>query len=220
MKRLLILLILVSIMPLLSARAAVAVDDARAAAAGIRKLPGKRLTLYTDLAGPEIDRLPAIFEQALPQWCRYFGVKEDKLADWHVTGCLMKNKSRFAAAGLLPNDLPPFPNGYSRGKMLWLFEQPSDFYRRELLLHEGTHCFMFTAMHSNTPPWYSEGMAEYLGTHRWQDGRLTMGHMPRSHAEVPEWGRIGIIQRAMAEGRPLGLEELLTILVAEALHAH
>ena len=28
-----------------------AIDDARAAAAGIRKLPGKRLTLYTDLAG-------------------------------------------------------------------------------------------------------------------------------------------------------------------------
>ena len=32
-----------------------AIDDARAAAAGIRKLPGKRLTLYTDLSGAEID---------------------------------------------------------------------------------------------------------------------------------------------------------------------
>ena len=31
------------------------IDDARVAAAGIRKLPGKRLTLYTDLSGAEID---------------------------------------------------------------------------------------------------------------------------------------------------------------------
>ena len=90
----------------IAAAAAPPVDDARAAAAGIRKLPGKRLTLYTDLAGEEIDRLPAVFEQAFPQWCRYFGVNESDHADWHVTGCLMKDKARFVAAGLLPADVP------------------------------------------------------------------------------------------------------------------
>ena len=147
---------------------AAAVDDARAAAAGIRKLPGKRLTLYTDLAGPEIDRLPAVFEQAFPQWCRYFKVKEGDQADWHMTGFLMKDKARFVAAGLLPDDLPPFEHGYSRGHDLWLYEQPSDYYRRHLLLHEGTHGFMNTVLGGCGPPWYMEGMAEYLATHRWQ----------------------------------------------------
>ena len=92
----------------LPAAAAPPVDDARAAAAGIRKLPGKRLTLYTDLAGAEIDQLPAVFEQAFPQWCRYFGVNESEHADWHMTGFLMKDKARFVAAGLLPGDVPPF----------------------------------------------------------------------------------------------------------------
>ena len=104
----------------------------------------------------------------------------------------MTDKARFAAAGLLADNLPPFQSGYSRsdGKQFWLLEQPSDFYRRELLLHEGTHCFMFTVLKGAGPPWYKEGMAEYLGTHRWQDGRLTLGYMPRSREEVPYWRRI------------------------------
>ena len=108
MKRPRMMVVVISIAASLSAAAAAPADDARAAAAGIRKLSGKRLTLYTDLSGPEIDRLPAIFDQAFPQWRRYFGVKE-KSADWHIIGVLMKSKTPFAAAGLLPDDLPPFP---------------------------------------------------------------------------------------------------------------
>jgi hypothetical protein len=200
-----LLLTLIALVPI-AAAAAPPIDDARVAAAGIRILPGKRLTLYTDLAGEEIDRLPAVFEQAFPQWCKYFGVKESDHADWHVTGCLMKDKARFAAAGLVPGDLPPFEHGYSTGKTLWLYEQPSDFYRRELLLHEGTHCFMFTLLGDCGPPWYMEGLAEYLGTHRLADGRLTLGYMPRSRDEAPQWGRVRIIQDAVAQRRALKLK--------------
>ncbi len=212
MKRSWILLIVVLMFPARSAAAVSPADDARAAAAGIRKLPGKRLTLYTDLSGPEIDRLPAIFDQAFPQWRRYFGVKEN-LENWHIAGFLMKSKASFAAAGLLPGDLPPFQNGYSQpqGKMFWLLEQPSDFYRRELFLHEGTHCFMFSVFGSGGPPWYAEGMAEYLGTHRWRDGRLTLGAMPRSREEAPYWRRIGIIQEAVAQRRALRLKTVIEL---------
>jgi hypothetical protein len=192
-----------------AATAAPPVDDARAAAAGIRKLPGRRLTLYTDLAGEEIDRLPAIFEQAFPQWCKYFGVKESDHADWHITGFLMKGRGRFATAGLLSHDLPPFEHGYSTGRTLWLYEQPSDYYRRELLLHEGTHCFMFTLLGSCGPPWYMEGLAEYLGTHRLEDGRLRLGYMPKSREEAPEWGRVRIIKDAVAQRRALRLKAVI-----------
>ena len=42
--------------------------DAPAPSAGIRKIAGKHLLLYTDLeSDPEIDRLPAVFDQAVPQ---------------------------------------------------------------------------------------------------------------------------------------------------------
>jgi len=186
-------------------------DDSQIAKTGIRKLPGKRLTLYTDATGEEIDRLPAIFDQAFPQWRRYFGVAEEKHADWHVTGCLMKDKAKFASAGLLPDGLPPFEHGYSIGDRLWLYDQPTDFYRRELLLHEGTHCFMFTIFGTAGPPWYMEGLAEYLGTYRLRDGRLELGYMPRSREESAGWGRVRTIQDAVAQRKAMRLKAVIEL---------
>ena len=124
-----------------------------------------------------------------------------------MTGFLMKDKARFAAAGLLPGNcrrsntaIPP------TARMLWLYEQPSDYYRRHLLLHEGTHGFMYTLLGSCGPPWYMEGMAEYLGTHRWQDGRLDAGlHAAEAATKCRDWGRIRIIQDAVADRRALRL---------------
>jgi hypothetical protein len=150
-----------------------------------------------------------VFEQAFPQWCRYFGVDESKHADWRMTGVLMKDKARFVECGLLPGNLPPFSHGFTWNDTLWVYQQPSDYYRRHLLLHEGTHGFMLTMLGSCGPPWYMEGLAEYLGTHRWHDGRLTLGYMPDSREEVPEWGRVRIIQDAAAEHRSPSLKTVV-----------
>src|SRR5262249_14224219 len=147
-------------------------------------------TLYTDLPSSlAVDELPGVFDQAFLQWCAYFGIDEKDHADWRMTGYLIKDKVRFTAAGLLPDDLPPFLNGYCRGHEIWVYNQPSgnqtsDYYRRHLLLHEGTHGFMFTVLRGCGPPWYSEGMAELLATHRWADGRLQLNRFPSSPAEV------------------------------------
>src|SRR5476651_1136025 len=66
-----------------AAGAPVVVDDAKAQIVGIRKLPGRHIVIYTDLASaPEIDSLPAVFDQAVPQWAEYFGVDEAKTRDW------------------------------------------------------------------------------------------------------------------------------------------
>ncbi|MEN6451794.1 MAG: hypothetical protein ABFC96_14990 [Thermoguttaceae bacterium] len=175
-------------------------DDARAKAAGIRKLSSRHLTLYTDVAGAEVEQLPAVFDQAFPQWCRYFGIDEHKHADWRLTGCLMKDRSRFVTAGLLPPEVPVAEGrGYTWYDTFWLDEQPSEWYRRELFLHEGAHGFMYTVLGDCGPIWYMEGMAEYLGTHRWQQDRLTLGYMPRSREESPRWGRVPTIQKLVAE---------------------
>lgn len=188
----------------------VEVDDTRAAEAGIRKLSGKHITLYTDLpASPEIDSLPAICDQAFPQWCARFGIDPAARADWRLTGFLMKDKARFQATGLLPESLPPFPHGYSRNDEIWLYDQPSDYYRRHLLLHEATHGFMNTLLGGCGPPWYMEGMAELLATHRWHDGRLTLNHFPADRKDVPMWGRIKAIQDAVAVGRAKRLKEII-----------
>jgi len=193
------------------------VDDARATAAGIRKLSGQRLTLYTDLPpGEEIDQLPNLFDQAFPQWCKYFDVDAAGHSDWKMTGFLIKDKDAFGRTGLLPEGLPPFQNAFSRNHELWLYDQPSSYYRRHLLLHEGTHGLMNTILGGCGPPWYMEGMAELLATHRWQNGRLTLNYLPAERDEVPYWGRIRIIKDAVAAGRPMHLKDV----IAYPIQAH
>jgi hypothetical protein len=110
---------------------------------------------------------------------------------------------------MLTPDLPPFKNGYSRNDEFWLYEQPSDYYRRHLVLHEGVHGFMNTVLGACGPPWYMEGVAEYLATHRWQVGRLTLGFFPGNREEVPVWGRIRLIQDAVAERRAKTLPDVI-----------
>lgn len=186
-------------------------EDADALARnGIRRLDGKHLTLYTDLPPSRaVDELPAVFDLAFPQWCKYFAVAADEHSDWHVTGFLMKDKNLFARLRLLPPGDPPFRHGFSQGDRLWLYEQPSDYYRRHLLLHEGTHAFMNTLLGSCGPPWYMEGTAELLATHRYAAGRLKLNFFPADKSQTPMWGRIKLVADAMAAGEEKTLDDVL-----------
>lgn len=186
------------------------IDEAQTRRAGIRKLEGKHLRLFTDLpSSPEVDVLPEVFDQAFPQWCRYFALDEAAHADWRVTGYLIKDKPLFQRLGLLPDGLPPFLNGYSRGAEFWVYDQPSDYYRRHLLLHEGTHCVMSLLVGGSGPPWLSEGLAELLGTHRWHEGTLTLGVIPQRREDVPMWGRIKIVADGFAARRAKTLRQVI-----------
>jgi hypothetical protein len=185
------------------------IDEERVAAAGIRKQPGKHLTIYTDLPEAEAGDLPALFDAAIPLWCAYFGADQAKLADWKIVGHVMRDKARFVQAGLYSDALPPFPNGYSQGSQFWIYDQPSEYYRRHLVLHEGTHCFMNRWLGGAGPPWYMEGIAELLGTHRLDGDKLALAVMPATSDEVPYWGRIKIIRDEQAAGRGMSLVEIL-----------
>lgn len=185
------------------------VDEEKASKEGIRKIAGRRLILFTDLPyDPLTEELPEVFDQAFPIWCNYFSIDPASRATWQMTAFLMQDGDRFRRAGLLPRHLPPFRNGFSVNYDLWLYEQDTPYYRRHLLLHEGTHGFMNTILRSCGPPWYMEGMAELLGTHQWKDGRLTMGIVPKSRDDVPGWGRVRRVQDLFAEGKALSLPQV------------
>lgn len=186
------------------------VDEQRVAAQGIRKLSGKRLTLYTDLPPDEdIAALPDLFEQAFPQWCRYFEKDEWLDRPWSVRGALMNDKTKFIAAGLLPANLPPFAHGFSRSHEIWLYEQDTAYYRRSLLLHEATHAFMFRVFGDCGPPWYMEATAELQAAHAIVDGRLTLGVFPARREDAPGWGRIRLVRDAVAGDRAMSIDEIL-----------
>lgn len=188
------------------------IDEERVKASGIRKLRGQHLTLYTDLpAAPDVDELPQVFDLAVPQWAEYFHVAPSKSDDWMIWGYLIVDKEKFRTAGLYPDDLPEFPHGFQRAHEFWLFEQPSAYYRRHLMLHEGTHAAMYHWLAGAGPPWYCEGMAELFGTHRWADGKLTTRYMPQSKDEVPQWGRIKLIRDAYDANRALLIHDVLKL---------
>jgi hypothetical protein len=200
------------------------IDDGRVRAAGLRILKSKHLTLYTDLpADAEVDRLPAVFDQAVPQWAAYFGfggggAGDDRLdpraRNWQATACLIKDRAKFDALGLMPpRGSDEFVNGISLGNRFWFYEQPTPYYRRHLLLHEGTHAFMASLLGGCGPGWYMEGTAELMATHHLDEstGRLTLRVMPRDREQVPMLGRIELIRDARKEKRLLGLPAVMEI---------
>ena len=160
-------------------------------------------------AAAEVDELPRVFDAGVPLLCEYFGIDPSQIAEWKTVGSVMKDRERFAGAGLYPDYLPDFPNGFNAGSQIWLYDQPSAYYRRHLLLNEGTHAFMLRWLGGAGPPWYMEGMAELLGTHRWQGGQLTLGIMPASKEEVPYWGRVKIVKDGAAAGSGMSLIDIM-----------
>ena len=177
---------------------------------GVRKLTGKHLTLYTDLpAAADIDELPHVFDLAFPQWCEYFHVDAEKAADWRMTGFLMKDKTLFVRNDLLPRQYSKFQNGYAIDNRLWMNQQKHSYYRRHLLLHEGTHGFMYAMLGGCGAPWYMEGTAEFLGTHRWDGQKLTLRYFPKNKEEVPGWGRIKLVKQGLATGKTMFIGQLM-----------
>jgi hypothetical protein len=190
------------------------IDEARAQSAGVRKLTSKHLVLYTDAPNSQaVDNLPAEFDKAVPQWAAYFGIDLAKTADWQPRAFLVADGRRFAALGLLPPGHEEFENGISIDSQMWLRDQPTDYYRRHLLLHEGTHTFMTAFLGGCGPGWYMEGTAELLGTHRVdpKNGQLTLGIMPQSRDEVPMLGRIKLIDDAKADHRALSFPAVMAL---------
>jgi hypothetical protein len=197
------------------------IDEARLSAAGVRRLSSEHLELFTDLASrPEIDSLPALFDAAVPQWAAYFRMGPGKIRGWRVRAFLIGDREKFAAMGLLPADRE-LVHGYANSSQLWVLDQTTDYYRRHLLLHEGTHAFMAKFLGGCGPGWYSEGMAELLGTHRVGVGsrkqgagsseRLDLNIMPRDRREVPMLGRIKLVRDAVAAGDALSIEAIMAI---------
>lgn len=187
-------------------------DTATLKAAGIRTLQSRHLTLYTDLpAADDVDTLPDAFDKAVPQWAKFFAVDPERLRDWHVVACVMQDGQRFIDYQLQPDSLPAFEYGMQRGNRIWVREQPSAYYRRHLVLHEGTHAVMNEVFGRVGPIWYREGIADLLGTHRYVDGRLELNAIPKNRNEVKYWGRIRIIHDDLNESGGKQIDQIVDL---------
>lgn len=203
------LLLAVAILTTIAPSPCQAQIDADLRAVGIRKLVGQHIDLFTDLpSSAEVDELPRVFDAAVPLLEKYFELAPKTLDKWKVRASVMKDADKFRRVGLFPSKLPPFLHGYAQNRDLWAYDQPSDYYRRHLLLHEGVHALMAEFLHGMGPPWYAEGMAELLATHHWKDGKLTLKYFPASRDEAPEWGRVKVLRDAVAAKQIPTLDEI------------
>jgi hypothetical protein len=188
------------------------IDEERVIANGIRRLESKHVIIYTDIRDrADVDELGQVFDLGVAQLCEYFEVEPESLEGWQVSAFLMQDKEKFRKAGLYPETLPDFPAGYNLGHHMWVYLQPGDYYTRHLLLHEATHAFMQWNLGGSGVAWYSEGMAEMLGVHRWKQGQLQMNYRLRGKEEAEYWGRVKIINEDVAAGEAKTLEQVLRI---------
>jgi hypothetical protein len=194
----------------------VAALAARARRAGLRVIESDRLVLVTDRPprdGDGVEQLPAVFDQAFNDWCDHYGIAAESLPDWRACGCLVVDRGRFRDAGLLPPTIPDFANGFCADNVFWLHDQSNPAYRRHLLLHEGVHAFTLTVRGLATPVWYTEGIAEFLATHRLDSGTdgpvFVATPIPAQATDVEQLGRIEEIRELRAQGRMPSLAEVL-----------
>ena len=186
--------------------------------AGLRVLAGDHLVLATDRparAGDGVEDLPRIFDEAWAAWCEHYALDPAAHEKWRAFGCLVVDRERFRAAGLLPETIPDYANGHCYNHRFWMADQSNPAYRRHLLLHEGVHAFTLTLRSLDTPPWYTEGIAECLATHRLDDdttdgtaGRFVSTPLPQRAADVEQLGRIEKIRALRATGECPGLADI------------
>ncbi len=82
-------------------------------------------------------------------------------------------------------DRQPFMGGggyYApSNRKAYVYRQPSEYFTRQLILHEATHQFHWLVATRNKTVrahWYVEGLAEYFGMHNWDGRTLKTGVVP------------------------------------------
>ncbi len=187
------------------------VNEARLQEQGIRLLRSQRLVLLTDRTEDDVVALPVLADALFERLEQHFGELLPAVdgSEFQVTGYLIADAARFEAAGLVPSNGLTFKHGRHLNYEFWMRDQADDYYRRHLLLHEFTHCFMTceSGMTDTPDAWYIEGMAEYFATHALPDSAddlaadVRFGVMPSAGDGFEGWGRIDEMRRAF-DSRP------------------
>jgi hypothetical protein len=212
-------LVMLAAAPAVAADVSVPPLAASARRAGLRVIESQHLVLATDRpprADDGVDDLPRIFDEAVVVWCGHYGIEPATIRDWRAFGCLVVDRERFRAAGLLPATIPEFPHGFCDWNRFWLMDQSNPAYRRHLLLHEGVHAFTLTVRGLDTPEWYTEGIAEFLATHRLERDargveRFVPTPLPVRKSDVEQLGRIETLRRLAADRRPPTLSAVMAV---------
>ncbi len=181
-----------------------------AKAADLVQRHGKYIHLTTDLESiAECDALVASFDAAVPQWLEFWDLSEQDIASWNVDACVIRDRERFERQGLIPDNLPNFPFGYTWDDKVWVLAQKSEYYTRHLLLHEGAHALAFHKYQGAGPMWFMEGTAEMLATHLGVGADIEINQIPPDRESVPYWGRFKLMDQLREQDRVPSLGQVM-----------
>lgn len=176
---------------------------------GFKRFEQGRLTLITDVPiDDELRSWPEILDQAVAIWTRQWQLDPAQSSSWRMTAYLIGDRKRFLESGL-ETQIPSFEDGYQMRDTIFFIDQPSVYYRRHLFLHEATHWAMYRSFGGAGSPWYMEGMADLYGTHRWKDRKLSLGIVPSSPSEVPQWGRFKRLEDMLSRNEVPTLKQIV-----------
>lgn len=175
---------------------------------GLYELVDKRLRLVTDIPiDAELKSWPGLLDQAIEHWRIYFDADPDKWNDLHLDVMLVGDRAKMESLGML-DAVPAFEEGYQLGNQLYVREQSSVYFRRNMFLHEATHWIVWHLYGGGGSPWFMEGLAEMQGTHSLVEGKLTLGLIPEKASLVPAWGRLRLIHDTLSGGVAPSLDEI------------
>ncbi len=146
------------------------------------KVEGARVTtahydLWVEgLDGAEVGHL---LEAAYVRWEAFFGGAPEGRLPGRIYATAEAMAAGMAADGIRYGG----GGGYYHpgNRTFYAFAQPSAFFSRMLILHEGTHQFHYLAATGNQGYagfWFGEGLAEHFGMHNWDGTRLSQGVIP------------------------------------------
>lgn len=179
---------------------------------GIHRLESKRLLLYTDVPDQDARPLLELVDRLYDELEDYFGPLPPNRAgtEFQMTGYLIRDLELFRSKGLLPEEFS-FDHGVQRRNEFWVRDQEFDYYRRHLVLHEATHCFMNYSPEVDAPIWYLEGMAEYFAAHSMTNSGSRFRVMPLTATEFAGFGRLAIIRRDVALNKISSISSILAL---------
>jgi len=179
-----------------------------------RRYESKHLILFTDIEPKTAEQLTEFADQEYQAWLEYFGPLPDARdgSDFRMIGYLMRDMNALVERDLVPREYLGMRTGGHKQAEFWMLDQETDYYRRHLLFHEATHCFMTIMPDTILPKWYLEGMAELLATHRINvDGDIDFRVLPENKEQYAGWGRIKTIQEDVAAGRIKTISQIRAI---------
>lgn len=140
--------------------------------------------LYSEIDDPQTETIARMLEASWQAFGDYFHIDPILAAGQKQRVKLFVDYDSWQAGMIADGIVNPPTNagGYfdPGTRAAYLYQQPTQYYTRVLVLHEAAHQFhlLGRAKGHSPPSWYVEGIAEHISRHDWDGSCVRLGALP------------------------------------------